>query len=114
MDIRGKINLFVATKEKDGNKFRVFNGTLSTKQKDETYLNYAIDVRFDSKNFPEEKLNKLSEDKYYVLDVKEGFIGVRSYKLEDKEIKTLYLQVLKADIVDSRELKQVKDKDLPW
>lgn len=116
MNIHGQINLFVTTRNKDGNTFKTFRGTLASKKEDGHYENMSVDIIFDKENFPAEKLAKFNPKKMYALDIKEGFIGVRSYTKEDKRIPVIYLYVQKAELKDSKEIqpKEANDNDLPF
>lgn len=116
MEISGKINLFVATREKEGNKFKTFRASVSTKKEDGSYETASVDVNFDKEQFPAEKLNKLDDKFVYTLIVEEGWIGVRSYQKDDKRIPVLYFYVKKGKLDGKKELapKNAQDSDLPF
>ena len=116
MNVSGRITLFVATKEKEGNKFKTFRGSLSSKKEDGTYESYSIDVLFDKESFPNDKLNKMKDGFSYQLEVEEGWIKVRSYQKDDKRIPTIAIYVNKGhlDGQPKQVSKDVKDSDLPF
>ena len=116
MEISGKTNLFVTTREKEGNKFKTFRASVSTKKEDGTYESCSIDVNFDKEAFPAEKLNKLEDKFVYQLEVEEGWIGVRSYQKDGKRIPVLNFYVKKGKLNGKKELsaQDAKDSDLPF
>lgn len=114
MEISGKCNLFVATREKEGNKFKTFRASISTKKEEGVYETCSVDVNFDKENFPAEKLNKMKDNFVYSLVVEEGWIGVRSYQKDEKRVPVLYFYVKKGHL-DGQPKEIEKDKtDLPF
>ena len=119
MDIKGKITIFPKKLEvEDGNVKTIFNGTISTKLKDENEneyrLNKSVEVRFASKKFPEEKLNALDENYCYSLDIVNGFLGVK----EVKNGRDIYIMVTDGTLKDRKLVEKKpeapKNYDLPF
>ena len=117
MQISGKLNLFVQDKKGKENKpFKTFSTTVSSQDLEGKYINKTIEVRFNTENIPLEKLNKLSANKMWILEIEEGWHGVRSYKNDnDEEIKVLYIYVNKATVKDSKDIQaKEENNDLPF
>ena len=124
MNVNGRITLFVATKEKEGNKFKTFRGSVSSKNEDGTYESYSLDVIFDKETFPSDKLNKMKDGFSYQLEIEEGWLKVRSYKKEDsnnpniqRRVPTIAIYVKKGHLDGQpKEVapKQANDSDLPF
>lgn len=110
MEISGKINLFVATREKEGNEFKTFRASVSTKKEDGSYETASVDVNFDKENFPEAKLKKLDDNCVYQLNVIKGWIGARSYTKDGKRIPVIYFYIKEGTLEGKKEL-AAKDKD---
>ena len=117
MNVSGRITLFVATKEKEGNKFKTFRGSVSSKNEDGTYESYSLDVIFDKETFPSDKINKMKDGFSYQLEVEEGWLKVRSYKKEEKRVPTLAIYVKKGHLEGQpKEVapNKANDSDLPF
>lgn len=116
MKVSEKVILFVEDKKgKENQPFKTFSTTISSKRGDD-YINKSLEVRFNTDNIPTEKLNKLSADKCYNLEVEDGWLGVREYEVEngDKR-KVLYLYIDKATIKDAKTINRPsKNNDLPF
>ena len=116
MKVSEKVLLFVQDKKgKENQPFKTFSTTISTKR-DENYINKSLEVRFNTENIPQEKLNKLVSTKCYELDVEDGWLGVREYEVAEGETrKAIYLYIDKATIKSAKEINQKpKDDDLPF
>ncbi len=116
MEISGKLVLFVQDKKgKENQPFKTFSTTISTRKEDK-YLNMSIEVRFNTENIPLEKLNKLSSDKCYILEVEEAWHGVRQYQNDNGDTKNvMYIYVNKASVKDSKPIaKKEENNDLPF
>ena len=117
MQISGKLNLFVQDKKGKENKpFKTFSTTISSQDLEGKYLNKTLEVRFNVENIPQEKLNKLTSNKMWILEIEEGWLGVRSYKNgNDEDVKVMYVYINKASVKDSKDI-QVKEEnnDLPF
>ena len=116
MKVSEKVLLFVEEKKgKEGNVFKTFSTTISTKR-DNEYVNKSLEVRFNTDNIPQSSLNKLSSSKCYTLEVENGWLGVREYTSKDNEVKkVLYLFIDKATIKDSKPVnKNSQNNDLPF
>ena len=102
-------------KGKEGEVFKTFSTTISTKRNDE-YVNKSLEVRFNTDNITQSSLNKLSSSKCYTLEVENGWLGVREYTNKDNEVKkVLYLFIDKATIKDSKPVnKNSQNNDLPF
>ena len=116
MKVSEKVILFVQDKKgKENVPFKTFSTNVSTKKEDK-YLNKSLEVRFNTENIPQEKLNKLSSDFCYTLEVEDGWLGVREYEVENGDTRrVLYLYIDKATIKDKKEInKSQKNDDLPF
>ena len=116
MQISGKLILFVQDKKgKENVPFKTFSTTISSKRNEE-YVNKSMEVRFNTENIPQEKLNKLSSSKCYTLEVEDGWLGVREYQTEDGDTrKVVYIYVDKASVKESKPINTPsKNDDLPF
>ena len=116
MKVSEKVILFVEDKKgKENQPFKTFSTTISTKKNDQ-YINKSLEVRFNTENIPLEKLNKLSASKCYILEVEDGWLGVREYEVENGDTrKVFYLYIDKATIKDAKVInKPSKNDDLPF
>ena len=122
MNIDGKINLF-ATKRNvtiDGKEVTKtdLSTTISTKAEDGSYINKKVNVRLVGKDFGEEKIAKLEENKCYAFDVYEGFLGVHAWKNSRGDDKReLEFIVTKGKLLSVKEVvrKEVEvDSNLPF
>lgn len=116
MQISGKLLIFVQDKKgKENQPFKTFSTTISSKRGEE-YINKSLEVRFNTENIPQEKLNKLVSTKCYTLEVEDGWLGCREYLNDQGESrKVLYIYVDKASVKDSKEIsKSQQNDDLPF
>lgn len=116
MKISEKLVLFVQDKKgKENQPFKTFSTTISSK-KGEEYVNMSIEVRFNTENISQDKLNMLSSDFCYILEVEDGWLGVRTYENQEGETrKVLYVYVDKATIKDRKKVqKPANNNDLPF
>lgn len=106
MEITGRINIFVNTHERsDGSTFNTFTTSIGGKKEgSDEYINLSLDVRFAESCYPAEKLNRLDEETYYVFDVEEGFLSVRSYEKDGEIIKRPVLVIKSAEFVEAHDL----------
>ncbi len=117
MKVSERLVLFVQDKKgKENRPFKTFSTTISSKKEDGIYINKSMEVRFNTENIPLEKLNKLSQDKCYTLEVEEGWLGVREYQTENEETrKVIYVFVDKATVKDSKPINKTQENsDLPF
>lgn len=117
MLISGKLLVFVEDKKGKENKpFKTFSTSISNKNLDGSYINKSLEVRFNTENIPQEKLNKMTSDKCYTLEVEEGWLSVRAYKNEaDEERKVFYIYVDKATVKEAKPItKKEANSDLPF
>ena len=117
MKVSERLVLFVQDKKgKENRPFKIFSTTISSKREDGSYINKTMEVRFNTENIPQEKLNKLSQDKCYTLEVEEGWLGVREYKTENEDMrKVFYIFVDKASVKDSKPIQKTQENsDLPF
>lgn len=120
MDVKGKITIFPKKIKVEEETRVVFNGTISTKVKEENdeerRVNKSVEVRFSSKKFPEEKLLQLDEEKCYTLQIDNGFLGVK----EVKDGREIYIMVTDGTLLDSKKVEKKekvfapKSDDLPF
>ena len=116
MNINGKINLFVNThKRADGSVFNSFSTSVSGKD-GESRINLSLEAKFDKENFPAEKLDRLSDAYYYVLEVEEGFLGVRQYADKAGVVRKVpVVWITKAAIKEKKPVKaKVSEDELPF
>ena len=115
MQISGKIILFVEEKKgKENTLFKTFSTTISNKKEDGSYINKSLEVRFNEEKITRQQLNQLSPKKFYVLEVADGWLSVRSY-VKDEETRTiLYLYIDEATIKEAKDIKNPKGNDLPF
>ena len=116
MQISGKLILFVQDKKDKENKpFKTFSTSVSSR-KNEEYISKSLEVRFNTENIPQEKLNKLQSSKCYTLEVEDGWLGCREYQTEDGDSrKVIYLYVDKASVKDSKPIAtSTKNDELPF
>ena len=121
MEISGKVTLFVAKREieVEGKKKLVvdLSTTISSKAEDGNYINKRVKVKLVGKQFTEETLLKLDENKCYTMEVLSGFIGVDSFKFKGQERRELVFIITEAKLKDSKEVVrkvEIKDDDLPF
>lgn len=116
MEIKGKINLFANQhKRPDGSVYSTFSTSVGGKDKDGNYVNYSLDAKFDSKEFPEAKLAKLTPDNYYVVEVESGFLSVRTWADKSGEVRKAPCVVIqKAKILEKKPAKTTSAEDLPF
>ena len=125
MDIKGKITIFPELKERETEKgvesFIAVRGTISTTKKDSgEYINKSVTIRFAGSNFPAEKVNKLSPEKCYKLDVEEGFLSVEEFPVARGTRRELVFVVLKGKLSDPKVVERpvveekATDEDLPF
>ena len=116
MQISGKLILFVQDKKgKENQPFKTFSTTISSR-KNEEYINKSLEVRFNTENIPQEKLNKLQSSKCYTLEVEDGWLSVREYQTDDGDTRrVIYLYVDKASVKDSKPIQSsTKNDELPF
>lgn len=121
MEITGQITIFVEdVKGKEGNTFKKFSTTISTKDKNGKYINKSLEVQLNKEQFPEERTNKWLTTKCYKLEITSAWLGVRQYTkmLGDQEEtkKVIYLYIDQAEPKSSQDIKKnpAKDNDLPF
>ena len=117
MELKGKINLFInAHKRADGTTFNTYSCSIGGKNQDGTYTNLSLEVKFDGKEFTEEKLAKLSPDNYYVIEVQSGFLSVRTWADKSGEVrKAPCVVILKGKVLEKKEAKPAPvSEDLPF
>ena len=121
MEFTGKITIFVEdVKGKEGNTFKKFSTTVSSKDKNGKYINKSLEVQFNRENFSEERTNKWLSTKCYKFEVKSAWLGVRKYtKLvgeTEEDHKVIYLYIDQAEPLSVAEIKSKKpiDNDLPF
>lgn len=121
MEISGKVTLFVAKREieVEGKKKLVvdLSTTISSKAEDGNYINKRVKVKLVGKQFSEEALLKLDENKCYTMEVLSGFIGVDSFKSKGQERRELVFVITEAKLKDSKEVVrkvEIKDDNLPF
>ena len=119
MEVKGKITIFPELKENKNEKGEVENfiavrGTISSKNTSGAYVNKSVGIKFAGSNFPKDKVNKLSPEKCYQLDVEEGFLSVVELKngKRDLEIVVLRGKLSNPKVVERKE--QVSSDDLPF
>ena len=119
MELKGKITIFPELKDKemeDGTiKQSIFcRGTISSKNQAGDYVNKSVNVRFAGKEFPEEKINKLSPEEYYILDIKEGFLAVNAYESSKRGlVRELEIVVLAGKLVDHGKVERKPVEEAP-
>lgn len=101
--IIGKVSVFVTEKQVNGKTFRAYSTSIETEQVDKTKVKDFYDVRFGSKVFPESRLASWKTNTAYVLDVTDGWLGVRSYQNGDKIGKAKYIFINDARPVTAKE-----------
>lgn len=122
MEISGKLVLFVEDKKgKEGNTFKTFATTISSKDDSGKYVNKSLEVRFNRENITEAQTNKLLASKCYTLEVESAWLSVRKYTKiineNSEDRKVIYLYIDKATIKSSKDVKKVdpsKTDDLPF
>lgn len=113
MTVAGKINLFINPhKRGNGEVFNTYSTTIASKDENGVYTHLTIDVRF-SKDFAPESLAKLNAKYYYVLEIQEGFLTVRTWKDKDgNERKSPVIAVQKAKVTEKKPV--AKGDELPF
>ena len=78
--IIGKVSVFVDEKETKTGKIKVYSTSYDFDSgKDTQKEKFYLDIRFCSKGFPKERIDKWEVGKYYVIDVTDGWLSGRSY-----------------------------------
>lgn len=113
MNVKGKINFFVNENKVGDNVFRNYSGSLSKKVEEGKYQNASIEIKFDSKKFTQDKLDKLELDTMYQMEVNEGFISFRTYETNGKTNYVLFIMVSDATILDSKKVENKKETNAP-
>ena len=130
MKITEQLNLFVneIAYKKNGteNTFRKATTSIVTKKEDGTILRMPIDVQFNTKKYP---LEKLDPNFMYKVDVKKGWLAVDSYVRDGETRKKLVIFIDEMTIKEKTAIDQEKrkkalegakssateeDTDLPW
>ena len=118
MELKGKITIFPELKEReleDGKteSFIACRGTISSKDKNDNYVNKSVNVKFAGKQFPKEKVNMLSPDECYQLEIEEGFLGVNEYSNSKGTHKELEIVVLKGKLLSHKPVERPVAEDKP-
>ena len=118
MDIKGKIILFPEQKkDKEGNTFISCSTSISRVRDGGNPLHKSFRVYFDKKNFPDEKLAKLDQGKYYLFEVKEGWLSLEAYKNKaGEEVVVPVVWIRDGKITEAHDKKpaEAKGEDLPF
>lgn len=123
MELKGKITIFPELKERKNDKgesesFIVCRGTISSKNENGTYVNKSVNVKFAGSNFPKDKVNKLSPEKCYKLEIEEGFLSVAEVNSSQGIRKDLEIVVLKGKLSDPKIVvrpdPKANSEDLPF
>ena len=115
MEIKGKITIFPEKKSNDRGEFIVCKGTLSSKTQDGKYINKSVEVKFDNKKFPKEKVNSLDPTKCYQLEVTSGYLVVDGYEKEGKMNTFINLYILDGKLVgEPKDVNRVEKANLPF
>ena len=87
MDIKGEISFFVKkVKSKEGEEHTICTTSIKRAFTQEgPFSRKSMDVLFDSKAFPKEKMDKLKEDVCYTMEVKEGWLTLTRFKRKGSE-----------------------------
>ena len=122
MNINGKITIFPAKRkiEVEGKEKEVVDITATISSKDgDKYINKKVKVHLVGKEFPEEKLLKLEDDKCYQFEVLDGFLGVEGWTTAKGELRReVILVITSGRLLSSKEvvrpIPQVQDSNLPF
>lgn len=111
MNVSGKFNMFV--REIGEKKIKVFETTISRKDKDGNYLdNVTVRVEFSKEFLPDEKKSYFIEGYYYPMEIITGFLSTRGYDNRDgKHVSEIVIHVTKAKT--TAEPKPVKKSEKP-
>lgn len=113
MKITGKTTLFVEHHE-GAKPFDTYSTTVSHKNEDGSYLNANLEVRFTQAFLTEEKRKALKPNVAYQLEVKDGWLDVRSFTTKDGTIaRVLMLVVNDATVLSKKNCNKTKD-ELPF
>ena len=93
MEIKGKITIFPESVKVGEETKIITRGTISSKDQEGNYVNKSVKVKLSGDKFPQEKINKLSVDECYELEVQAGFLGVESWKKGDEDRREVCLVV---------------------
>ena len=110
MKITGKTTLFVEHHE-GAKPFDTYSTTVSHKNEDGSYLNANLEVRFTQAFLTEEKKKALKPNVAYQLEVKDGWLDVRSFTTKEGAIaRVLVLVVNDATMLQQKEVKKAENK----
>ena len=105
MNISGKINLFVKLVDGMKGQFKVFNGSISSKDQEGKWINKNVRVKF-AKDID---TTSLVPALYYTLNILEGFIVVDEWKdKNDQLVRDLVLFVQDCEIEEEHSLETKK------
>ena len=114
MKITGKIYLFANKyQNKDGETITRCSTNVAENDKDGNVKSrFYLDVKFAGKKAPKkEDVEKLKDDHIYEIDVKDGFLGCKSYTNKDDELVVKpELVVLECEITDVKKVKKTETK----
>lgn len=117
MNVIGKTKIFVNEYEGQAGVVRSYLTSLGTKDGTGAYLNCSLRVYFGKKNFPLEKLAKLSTEKWYEFEIHDGWLTVEKFTTKDGvEVKRPALHIEDGKILEQHKIAPKKeiDDDLPF
>lgn len=117
MEIKGKVTIFPEKRinKQTNEEFIKCRATISSKNEDGSYNNKSVEVKFDNKVFPREKINKLDVNMCYVLDVESGYLICDSYTNKDGVKQTaIGLFISAGSLKDSKPVEKKQQNGLPF
>ena len=109
MQVSGKIRVFRKTHEGRNGTWYSYSTSIGSKKQDGTWVNDYYEV-----TFAKEAKDAVIEDKS-VIDVKDGFLGCRSYQdTGGKEVVISQIVVTKFDVADIGGFTALTDDDVPF
>lgn len=114
MNINGKANLFVKHHKTKDATFTSVTTTLSNKDTDGKYHNMTLEVKFPKEFVTMEKLNKMDENSYYPIEIKEGFLTFREYEKDGKTMRVPQVVITKGKFGKPVALKTKDNDELPF
>ena len=113
MEVLGNIRIFVEEKHsKEGQRFKVFNTSVSHKNEDGSFTNFRMKVALDKERFTEEKQANLKVGCCYWVELKKAWLDVRSFKNDDKNARELILYIKDANFTKEEEIKTSSSLDI--
>ena len=109
--ITGLLSIFSEAHKTEKGNFNSFQTSVdsSDPQNPDIKIREYLDVVFSKDSFPKERLDAMTPDYYYILDVQDAWLQVRQFT--DKDGKTRKKLQIFIKVADPKEKKPLKKKE---